>query len=101
MNWLSGDEVSHGLDNALCINVPLCMGNHFVCGLSYADDITLLPSTLKMVKTCDVYANEFNVKFSSTICNFFCVRECACICVLQCLSVCSCVRAYMVTYVAR
>ena len=42
--------MSHGLDNALCINVPLCMGNHFVCGLAYADDITSLPSTLKMVK---------------------------------------------------
>ena len=81
--------MSHGLDNALCINVPLCMGNHFVRGLAYADDITSLPSTLKMVKLV-MFILMSSILNSVVLYVIFCVREFACMCVLQCL-----------TYVAR
>ncbi len=44
------------------------MGNHFVGGLAYADDLTLLAPTLsaltKLVDICEKYAKEFNVKFN-------------------------------------
>ena len=44
------------------------MCNHFVGGLGYADDLTLLCPSLKglksMVKVCEEYADEFHVKLN-------------------------------------
>ena len=45
------------------------IGNVFVGGLAYADDIVLLPPTAramrKLLSSCDEFASEFNVLFNA------------------------------------
>ena len=46
------------------------MGNHYTGSLGYADDLTLLAPTLSglqvLIKICERYADEFDIKFGRT-----------------------------------
>ena len=51
-------------------NIGCCIGNKYLGGLGYADDLTLLCPSVKglqeMLKTCELYGDEYGTQYNPT-----------------------------------